>query len=290
MKGSRVYWILSLLIPSIFWNCAGLSSLPVSKIQPAAEVAVKTGQKAVQASRPISDSEEYYIGRAVCARILAKYPLYDNPKVNDYINVLGQSLVKNSSRPQTYKGHHFAVLNTPEPNAFACPGGIVLVTRGLIKICAGEDELAAVLAHELAHVAHQDGIHSISQARWSEVLTTLGTETVKQYGGVGGQLVNLFEGSIDDVFKTIVVNGYSRSAEEKADQEAVGTMEKAGFRPFSLCSLLSKMATREKSANGIYRTHPPAAERLNLLKDVPEGVCGKAEEQRAQRFKRIFGT
>ncbi len=285
MKHLRIFCLCLLLIPCVFWNCAGLS---VSQIQPAAQVALKTGQKAAQASRPISNSEEHYIGRAVCARILAAYPLHDDPEATRYVNALGQVLARKASRPQTHKGYHFAVLNTLEPNAFACPGGIILVTRGMIRLCSGEDELAAVLAHEIAHIAHRDGVQSISQARWSEVLTTLGTETAKQYGGVGGQLVNLFEGSIDDVFKTLVVNGYSRSAEEKADREAAAILERAGFRPFALCALLSKMSAREKGATGIYRTHPASTKRLANLKDIQEGKPGKSENKRSLRFQRIF--
>jgi len=284
------YQFLILTLSCLFWSCSGLSSLPLSQIQPAAQVAFKTGKKAVDASRPISGSEEYFIGRAVCARILAAYPLYDSVKITDYINTLGQALVKHGPRPRTHKGYHFAVLNSDEPNAFACPGGIILVTRGLIRICGSEDALAAVLAHEIAHVSHQDGIHAISQARWTQVLTTLGTETAKQYGGVGGQLVQLFEGSIDDVFKTLVVNGYSRTAEEKADRTAIDILKKAGFRPDALCSVLSKMAGREKSGAGIFRTHPPAAGRLAHLKDVPRAGAGKSEKQRALRFKKVFGA
>jgi predicted Zn-dependent protease len=258
-----------------------------SSLTPAAEIAAKTGVKAVQASRPISDSEEYYVGRAVAARILAKYPLYQNQEVIQYVNEVGQTVARKSPRPQVYRGYHFAVLDTMEPNAFACPGGTILITRGLLKNCGSEDELAAVLAHEVAHIAHKDGINSISQARWTEVLTTLGTETVRQYGGSAGQLLTLFEGSIDDVFKTIVVNGYSRTAEEKADQEAVNILRRAGYNPGALAAVLSKMQGKE-GAGGIYRTHPPTAERLARVQTLaPVSPPSGMELARAARFKSL---
>ncbi len=268
-----------------FWGCAGVPVPLPSSLQPAAEIAARTGVKAVQASRPISDSEEYYVGRAVAARILAKYPLYQNQEVLQYVNEVGQTVARKSPRPQVYRGYHFAVLDTMEPNAFACPGGTILITRGLLQNCANEDELAAVLAHEVAHIAHKDGINSISQARWTEVLTTLGTETARQYGGGVGQLVTLFEGSIDDVFKTIVVNGYSRSAEENADREAVSILRKAGYNPGALAAVLSKMSGKE-GAGGIYRTHPPTGERLAKVQALaPATPPGGMELARAARFK-----
>lgn len=276
-----------LVMAPLLWGCGGVSLPLPSSIQPAAEIAAKTGVKAVQASRPISDSEEYYVGRAVGARILGKYPLYQDPEVTRYVNEVGQAVARKSSRPQTFRGYHFAVLDTSEPNAFACPGGTILITRGLMKNCANEDELAAVLAHEVAHVAHKDGINSISQARWTEVLTTLGTETAKQYAGSAGQLVTLFEGSIDDVFKTIVVNGYSRSAEENADREAVNILRKAGYNPGALTAVLTKMSGKE-GAGGIYRTHPPTSDRLAKVQALaPASSPSGMEQARAARFKKL---
>jgi predicted Zn-dependent protease len=287
MKALNVGLIALLVITPLLFGCGGVSLPLPSSLQPAADIAAKTGAKAVQASRPINDSEEYYVGRAVGARILAKYPLYNNAEVTQYVNEVGQTVARKSSRPHPYRGYHFAVLDTQEPNAFACPGGTILITRGLIKNCANEDELAAVLAHEVAHIAHKDGINSISQARWTEVLTTLGTETAKQYAGSAGQLVTLFEGSIDDVFKTIVVNGYSRSAEENADREAVSILRKAGYSPGALAAVLTKMSGKE-GAGGIYRTHPPTSERLAKVQALaPAAAPGGKEQVRTARFQKM---
>ena len=258
-----------------------------TEIGKALQVGAKAGKKAVVAARGISDSEEYFVGRAVAARILSKYPLYNNQAATLYVNEVGQAVAKKSSRPTTYKGYHFAVLDSSEPNAFACPGGIILVTRGLIKECANEDELAAVLAHEVAHIAHKDGINSIKKARWSQVLTTAGAEATRQYaGGVAGNLVTLFEGSIDDVFKTIVVNGYSRKAEENADRDAVSILTKAGYNPAALANLLNKMTSKGAGGRGIYRTHPPTSDRLAKVKAVVrETPASPSEEARTKRFQ-----
>ncbi len=251
----------------------------------AVSIAMRTGVKAVEASRPMNESEEYYLGRAVAARILSSYPLYQDQGLTLYVNEVGQAVARKSSRPSTFRGYHFAVLDSQEPNAFACPGGIVFITRGLLKMCEMEDELAAVLAHEVSHVASRDGISSISQARWTKVLTALGTDVAKQYGGSLGELVSLFEGSIDDVFKTIVVNGYSRSAEENADAAAATFLKEAGYNPKALTALLTKMRSQDKKTGGIFATHPPTGDRLDALKALGhEPPVGSLDPVRTSRF------
>jgi len=254
---------------------------------PVAAIAATGAYKAREASRPINDSEEYYVGRAVAARIFSKYPLSTNAKLTQYVNEVGQTVARKSARPHTFRGYHFAVLETPELNAFACPGGTILITKGLVMTCADEDQLAAVLAHEVSHVANKDGINSISKARWTEVFTAMGSEAAKQYGGGAGYLVTLFEGSIDDVFKTVVVNGYSRTAEEAADHDGVATMTKAGYDPKAMAVVLNKMTAKEKGASGgIFKTHPPTGERLARVKAQVQGDQPvQGEEVRTQRFK-----
>ena len=259
----REAWLaLITLVSFAVGGCAGTSALI-----PAASVAYKGASKATEAARPITDSEEYYVGRAVAARILGKYKLDQNPKLTQYVNEVGNTVARKSSRPNPFKGYHFAVLDTQEVNAFACPGGTIFITRGLLQTCQNEDQLAAVLAHEVGHVANKDGINSISQARWTQVFTAMGTEAAKQYGGVAGNLVSLFEGSIDDVFKTIVVNGYSRQAEETADAAALSELTKAGYDPNAMVILLTAMEAKGKgSTSGIFKTHPPTSDRLAKVK------------------------
>lgn len=283
----REAWLaLLILVPFAAGGCAAAALVP------AAAIAYKGASKATEASRPITDSEEYYVGRAVAARILSKYKLVQNPKFTQYVNEVGETVARKSSRPNPFRGYHFAVLDTQEINAFACPGGIIFVTRGLIQTCKNEDQLAAALAHEVGHVANQDGIHSISQARWTQVFTAMGKEAATMYGGstVGG-LVSLFEGSIDDVFKTIVVNGYSRQAEENADAAAVKELTKAGYNPNALVNLLNTMEAKGKgSTSGIFKTHPPTSERLAKVKasvgETPAEAQG--EKIRTERFQKIM--
>jgi predicted Zn-dependent protease len=254
----------------------------------AISVGTKAAQKTMVAARGISDSEEYYIGRAVAARLLARNSLSQNRDATTYVNEVGQAVAKKSSMPRTYRGYHFGILETSDANAYACPGGIILITRGLIKECQNEDELAAVLAHEVAHIAHKDGVNSINKARWTEVLTSTGAEAARQYGGgVAGSLVSMFESSIDDVFKTLVVNGYSRAAEENADRAAVTTLTRAGYNPAALAAILGRLNSRG-GGGGIFRSHPLTSQRVEAVKMLArQGTPSPQEQIRTKRFQQV---
>jgi predicted Zn-dependent protease len=156
----------------------------------------------------------------------------------------------------------------------------------MLKLCANEDELAAALAHEVAHVAHRDGINSIVKSRWAEVVADRRIAAAKERGGRAAEMATLYEGSINDVFKTMATNGYSRTAEWAADQEALRTLSRAGYNPGALASLLTKMVAQEKRGVGIYRTHPPTALRLTKVNmQVKDLKPEKMQKVRDQRFK-----
>uniref|UniRef100_A0A7V6A2F9 Peptidase M48 n=1 Tax=Desulfobacca acetoxidans TaxID=60893 RepID=A0A7V6A2F9_9BACT len=254
----------------------------------AISVGAKAAQKSMVAAKGISDSEEYYIGRAVAARLLSRNSLSQNQAATTYINEVGEAVAKKSTMPRTYRGYHFGILETSDPNAYACPGGIILITRGLIKECQNEDELAAVLAHEVAHIANKDGIKSINKSRWTEVLTSTGAEAARQYGGgVAGSLVSMFESSIDDVFKTLVVNGYSRAAEENADRAAVTTLTRAGYNPAALAAILSRLSSKG-GGGGIFTSHPLTSQRVEAVKMLArEGTKSPQEQVRTKRFQQM---
>lgn len=261
----------------------GCRSFDVSS---AVSLATTSAVNIAQASQTLSPEQEYYLGRAVGARILAKYPLLDNWKLTEYVNNIGQALVLFSEQPVTHGGYHFAVLDTMEKNAFACPGGMILITKGLIMTAQNEDELAAVIAHEIGHIVHRDGVSSIQQSRMTEALTRTGTQAAATYGGsTVATLVSVFEGSIDDVFKTIVVNGYSRSQELAADEAALSYLAKAGYEPSAVKTLLEAM--RQGTGGGMLSTHPGTDDRIvEVIKKMPATPPNPvAFEARKARFR-----
>jgi predicted Zn-dependent protease len=248
---------------------------------------IKSTAKATQkAARQISDEEEYYVGRAVAARIISTYPLYDDMALTAYVSKVGQTVALHSEKPYTYGGYHFALLDSDEVNAFACPGGIIFITRGMLRTVENEDELAAVLAHEIAHINHRDGIAAIKKSRWTEAVAIIGTSAVKEYGpGDLSQLVSIFEGSIDDVVKTLVVNGYGRDQEYAADKAALAYLDRTSYSPPALKAFLDRLAAGGGSG-GIFKTHPGTSERVdNVRSALPEKAADiRPVQKRAARF------
>jgi len=273
---------LNLIIFVLLIGCSGVDLSSVGSVV----------QKTFEAARPLSDEEEYYVGRAVAARILSSYPLLENGKLTEYVNLVGKTVAINSDKPFTYGGYHFATLDSDEINAFACPGGIIFITRGMIHAVQDEDELAAVLAHEVAHINHRDGVSAIQKARLTEVATLIGTQAAQRYTPAQlSQLVSVFEGSIDDVFKTLVVNGYSKSQEYHADEDALLYLERAGYDPSALKDFLERLVNQgQASGGGIMKTHPPSVDRIKKVeKNLPlEKADTSLVQLRDKRFNRAL--
>jgi len=225
----------------------------------------RRAQETESAVRPMTDREEYYVGRAVAATVLGQYRLYRDDRLNLYLNQVGQALALASDRPLTYGGYHFAVLDSDEVNALACPGGTILITRGMLDRARNEEELAAILAHEIAHVNHKDGVNAIQRSRWVQAATALGADAARQLGqGQLDELASVFEGSVGDVVKTLLVNGYSRADELAADQSAMIIMVRLGYDPNGLTDYLARLAQEQGAGarQGFFATHPGMGDRL----------------------------
>jgi len=254
----------------------------------------RMAKQTAKAARPMTEQEEYYVGRAVAATILGRYRLYANEHLTAYVNSIGQALALASDRSYIFGGYHFAILDTEEANALACPGGMIFITRGMLKKAQNEDQLAAILAHEVAHVNHKDGLASIQKSRWVEALSILGSETARKLGGAEmTKLVSLFEGSVDDVAKTLLVNGYSREQEMEADLGALAFLNRLGYSPYGLTDSLEKMAREQTggSKQGIFATHPGMNQRLASSKSAiaKNQWPRKDDPARNRRFRELTG-
>ncbi|MCG6553002.1 MAG: M48 family metalloprotease [Candidatus Magnetominusculus sp. LBB02] len=267
--------------------CAGLLSLP-----DIADKVINVGTSVAKAARPITPEEEYYIGRSVAARILGSYKLLNNDEFTRYVNLAGQAVAFHSEMPFTYGGYHFAILDSKEINAFACPGGIIFITKGMIDLAVNEDQLAAILAHEVAHINHKDGLGAIQSSRMTDVVTVIGTEAAKQYtSGQVAQLLNIFEGSIDDVFKSLVTSGYSKSQEYAADESAIVYLKASGYNPAALKDVLANLQTKSgESGGGILKTHPSASDRISAVSaKLTEAQVSEFFDKRTKRFSDHYG-
>jgi len=220
----------------------------------------------------LSPENEYYIGRSVGATILKSYKPFDSQAANAYLNVLGQTLAMASDRPETFGGYHFLLLDTDEINALAAPGGLVFVSRGLVKCCKDEDALAAVLAHEIGHVQLMHGLKAIETGRFKEAAFTVGIEAGKNLAGDQvGQLASSFEGMLNDIITKLVERGYSPAQEFDADKVAVTILKRVGYNPNGLKELLTEMQSKIKPEKGFGRTHPKPQDRIKAIEPMLQG-------------------
>lgn len=248
---------------------------------------VKVGKAVSKTFEDITPEQEYYIGRAVAASVLSKYAPYDIMEVNDYINILGQTLAKASDVPETFGGYHFLVLDSDEINAFAAPGGLIFVTRGMIACCTTEDALAAVLAHEIAHVQLKHGLRAIKQSRMVSAAKVVGEEAVSHFGSNDLKAIaGAFENTIGDITETMIVKGYSRTLEEEADKSAVQLLNRVGYPAAGLTAMLREMGERiQPGGLDFAKTHPSPKNRLDYIRDiVGDETQINAPESRAARF------
>jgi predicted Zn-dependent protease len=301
VKKSFLFWIAVGLLAQVFLAaCAEIVQMGTTIGEEMGQISKQDKESidrlAVQtekAVRPMTDREEYYVGRAVAATILGQYRLYHNDRLTLYVNEVGQSVALASDRPFTFGSYHFAVLDTSEVNALSCPGGIVFITRGMLQKVNSEDEMAAVLAHEVAHVNHKDGLAAIQQSRWVEAVSLLGTETARKLGGAElTQLVSLFQGSVDDVVKTLLINGYSREQESAADLSALTFLQRLGYSPYALPDYLQRLAGEQTgSKGGIFATHPGMHERVASARSViSQNRWSRRDDQaRKKRFRDLKG-
>jgi predicted Zn-dependent protease len=283
-----------LLAVMLFSSCGEISDVGTQIAQEAGLISadeaesITRGAKAVEKTwQDLTPEQEYYIGRAVAANVFQTYPPLDKPEANAYLNLLGQSLVVFSDRPETFGGYHFLLLDSDEINAFAAPGGLILVTRGMLRCCENEDELAAVLAHEICHVTKKHGLSAIKQGRLTEAFTIIAAESAKQLGDEElASLTREFEGSVSDVVMTLTTSGYSRTQEREADAAAVQLLRRAGYAEASIIAMLQRMNERLADAGGLgfAKTHPSAQSRADALRPVVATAAPAANAARQQRF------
>jgi len=286
--------LLALLAGVLFCGCAEVSEAGAGIAQAAGVIsadqaqAVTRSAKAVEKSwQDLTPEQEYYVGRAVVAQVLQSYPPLDRPQANEYLNVLGQSLAIFSERPETFGGYHFLLLDSDEINAFAAPGGLILVSRGMLRCCQSEDELAAVLAHEICHVEQKHGLSAIKQGRLTEAFTIIAAESAKQMGGEElAALTEAFEGSVGDVVMTLTTSGYSRKQERSADAAAVALLQRAGYPAPAMITMLERMDERLADAGGLgfAKTHPSAKSRADALRATISDTGSAPDLVREQRF------
>lgn len=244
----------------------------------------------------LDPSEEHFIGRSVAAAVLTLpgYSLSTDAALNEYVDKVGNGIVASCDQVRsTFNGYHFAVLESQEINAFACPGGTIFVTRGLLAQTTNEDELAGVLAHEIGHVTLRHGLAAIKKGNLIEGFKYLG-ESAAQVALSDQDLkavTGIFDDSIKDIVTTMVKNGYSKDAEYESDHSGEIFAAAAGYDPNGLERVLERMKQGAGGHGGMMSTHPSPDDRITKLgkaKAYTADATGLAT--RTARFKKAFGS
>lgn len=206
----------------------------------------------------ISEDEEIKIGAQANEQVREEMGIYTENKVlQRYVSDVGKKLAKKSSRATL--DFDFAIVDSPDINAFAIPGGYVYITRGLLARMSSEDELAAVLGHEIGHVAARHSVEQMAKAQKAQ-LGMLGLSVLS--GGKYGQAVTGLAG----VAMNAAMSGYSRDDEREADELGVIYMRKAGYNPKGAIDLMESFKALEKrepsKIEAWFASHPQTSERI----------------------------
>jgi len=240
--------------------------------------------------QPLTPKDEYYLGRAVAANILAVYKPYTvNTELTNYLNLICQSLVINSAQDAVYNGYHVMILDSRELNAFSTQGGHIFITKGLIDIVPSEDALAGIIAHELAHVMLKHGIKIIDDMKLTNEAGIM-AEQAAAFSGKSSARVLSFRDSVNEIFNKMIKSGYSRPQEFEADALAVKLLADAGYSPNGLLEILNILRTVQgNQRGGIYSTHPSPAQRIvNIEVQIFLYKVTDTRRFREERFKRIM--
>jgi len=203
--------------------------------------------------------KEKKLGKKLSEIIEKKHEVVKDLNQNSLITEIGNKLAEASEMREMQ--FHFRILKEDGPNAFSIPGGYIYVTYDLFDYVQSDDELAGILAHEIAHVIHN---HALKQTRDNTKFTLLTILAVLLTGepdvGVLGKLTTI-----------TLLNQYSREYEEEADLTAIDLLIKTGYNPVGFLTFLERLYTREMfkpEVNlGIFQTHPETENRINYVKD-----------------------
>ncbi len=207
----------------------------------------------------IDTPSEVSIGRQMAPQVEARYPVYEDEELNGYVNRIGQRVASVSDRQDL--AYHFKVVDDDSFNAFTIPGAFIYVNRGLLKLIHSDDELAAVLGHEIGHVAAR---HTVKQ-----IQAQMGYSLIMDIALGASHSQDLAQ-ALNITFN-LVSSGYSREDELQADRLSVRYTSRAGFDPKATLKVLGLIQELEKSDPTtmlvFVRSHPPATQRIEAVKE-----------------------
>jgi beta-barrel assembly-enhancing protease len=286
--------LIGLLVAAVALSgCAALKGVPGASMlglddeQNARKIGENLGTMAASGDLTRSASfdmtQEHHLGKTVAAQVLVRLGGQALPpehpasrylrQVGTVVALAAAGLHAEDDRPAPLRGWRFIPVESPAVNAVGNPGGFVLVTTGLLRAVRSEDELAAVLAHEVAHVQRGHTVAPVEAARKQEQLTSGLLEGTSD-------ALNAFFGKVVTLGADFVLDkGFGKKNELEADALAARALAEAGYDPAALATFLRRLEGPAASG-GFFSRHPPAAERVAALGAPREGPIPPVRRER----------
>jgi predicted Zn-dependent protease len=208
-----------------------------------------------------SKEEEIQLGREITGNLLGAAPLVNDEALQNYVNQVGRWVASQSERADL--PWRFGVIESEAINAFAAPGGYIVLTKGLYRKLENEAQLAGVLAHEIGHVVRKHHLKVIQKQQ----LLSMGAGLLGEKVSKGNQTLDKVIGNGAE----IMARGLDKNAEYEADRDGVTLATRAGYDSYGLPEVLQSISASSNSEGGLtllYKTHPHPDERLAKLGDA----------------------
>jgi len=230
-----------------------------------------------------SKEEEIQLGREITGNLLGAAPLVNDEALQNYVNQVGRWVASQSERADL--PWRFGVIESEAINAFAAPGGYIVLTKGLYRKLENEAQLAGVLAHEIGHVVRKHHLKVIQKQQ----LLSMGAGLLGEKVSKGNQTLDKVIGNGAE----IMARGLDKNAEYEADRDGVTLATRAGYDSYGLPEVLQSISASSNSEGGLtllYKTHPHPDERLAKLGDaignkLDKTPAGKTLPERFYKLK-----
>lgn len=279
-------------------NKIGSAVEKAQEVKQKVDQGVEVAQSINRAAEPVTQQDAYYLGRSVSANVLTEYKLYTaSPKTVAYLNKICKAITMNSDKPKIFKDYCVAIIDSDEVNALSTSGGHIFITTGALRCCNTEDEVAAIIAHEIAHIHLEHAVVAIKTARTTDAIsksTTMAKDYTKQYGQLDQDQktsVEFLTQANLSMMNLITETGYTKGQEFQADEKACSLMNDAGYDPNALVTVLEMIKTKAAgSTTGWQKTHPKPDERIKKVKSVLPKLkfAGSDSSVRQARFEKAL--
>ena len=254
------------------------------ELEEAKQKVEETKKQIDQVRGKVSTEEEIKIGGNLISGLLGAAPLVDDPALQQYVNDVGYWIASQSKRKSL--PWRFGVIETDGINAFAAPGGYIVVTLGLFNLLENEAQLAAVLGHEIAHVVRKHHLKALQKTMKREFWSEITVRAVSD-GKDREKLREIINAGVQ-----LYATGLDRRYEYEADLRGVVLAARAGYDPYALLDVLTTIESINPDAEELavlLKTHPPTGERLSRLASKMDGRLDEYASGRsnAERFRQI---